>query len=301
MSESTSQLQEETNIQTPSLAAQHWTQQDIMASTSHLKAMNWPFPNPRFIFFTDFDGTITLKDSNDYMTDNIGFGTELRKQGNRDVLDGKKTFRDSFQEMIDSVNKPFPECIDYLVENIKLDPYFNEYFQWANSMGIPTVVVSSGMEPIIRAILKNLVGKDHVMMDIVSNEVMALPGKSIDQEGGWTIKYHDDSGFGHDKSLTIRPYAQLPADQRPTMFYAGDGVSDLSAAQETDLLFAKKGHDLIRYCVKQDVPFTVFEDWSTILEKVKLIVEGKTTVHEAARLGYEEYQKGNVGLNGNAG
>ncbi len=26
------------------------------------------------------------------------------------------------------------------------------------------------------------------------------------------------------------------------MFYAGDGVSDLSAASETDLLFAKKGH-----------------------------------------------------------
>lgn len=50
------------------------------------------------------------------------------------------------------------------------------------------------------------------------------------------------SGFGHDKSLTIRPYANLPAEQRPTLFYAGDGVSDLSAAQETDLLFAKKGH-----------------------------------------------------------
>lgn len=26
------------------------------------------------------------------------------------------------------------------------------------------------------------------------------------------------------------------------MFYAGDGVSDLSAAKETDLLFAKAGH-----------------------------------------------------------
>ena len=50
------------------------------------------------------------------------------------------------------------------------------------------------------------------------------------------------SGFGHDKSLTLRPYAQLPADKRPTLFYAGDGVSDLSAARETDLLFAKKGH-----------------------------------------------------------
>ena len=38
-----------------------------MDSTSDLKAMNWPFKNPKYIFFTDFDGTITLKDSNDMM------------------------------------------------------------------------------------------------------------------------------------------------------------------------------------------------------------------------------------------
>jgi 2-hydroxy-3-keto-5-methylthiopentenyl-1-phosphate phosphatase len=50
------------------------------------------------------------------------------------------------------------------------------------------------------------------------------------------------SHFGHDKSLEITPYAELPDNERPTMFYAGDGVSDLSAAKETDLLFAKKGH-----------------------------------------------------------
>lgn len=50
------------------------------------------------------------------------------------------------------------------------------------------------------------------------------------------------SHFGHDKSLEIKPYAALPADKRPTLLYAGDGVSDLSAAAETDLLFAKKGH-----------------------------------------------------------
>jgi 2-hydroxy-3-keto-5-methylthiopentenyl-1-phosphate phosphatase len=42
---------------------------------------------------------------------------------------------------------------------------------------------------------------------------------------------------GHDKSIEIRKYSSLP--NRPTLFYAGDGVSDLSAAKETDLLFAK--------------------------------------------------------------
>jgi hypothetical protein len=38
-----------------------------MASPAELPAMNEPFKNPKFIFFTDFDGTITLKDSNDFM------------------------------------------------------------------------------------------------------------------------------------------------------------------------------------------------------------------------------------------
>lgn len=56
------------------------------------------------------------------------------------------------------------------------------------------------------------------------------------------------------------------------MFYAGDGVSDLSAAKETDLLFAKKGKDLVTYCDREHIPFTLFEDWSTISRGVKDIV-----------------------------
>ncbi|KAK3075209.1 hypothetical protein LTR53_002389 [Teratosphaeriaceae sp. CCFEE 6253] len=271
-----------------------------MAASDELKAMHTPFENPKFIFFTDFDGTITLQDSNDYMTDNIGFGGDMRRQGNKDVLEGTKTFRDSFREMMDSVTRPYPECIDYLVKNIKLDPYFNEYLTWALENNIPTVIVSSGMHPVIEAIMKNLVGENAAKIDIISNEVEARPGKTIDQEGGWAIKYHDESGFGHDKSLSIRPYANLPAEKRPTLFYAGDGVSDLSAASETDLLFAKKGHDLIQYCAKQNTPFTVFADWSDILSKVKEIVAGKTTVQDAAREGYEAYQNGTAGLNGKA-
>ncbi|KAF2459084.1 HAD-like domain-containing protein [Lineolata rhizophorae] len=252
--------------------------------------------NPKFIFFTDFDGTITTQDSNDYMTDNIGYGRQKRRQGNIDTLEGKITFRDSFKGMMDSVNKPYNECIDFLVQNIKLDPYFNEFFKWSLKNNVPVVVLSSGMEPIIKAILKNLIGPDYDKMQVVGNNVKARPGKSINEEGGWELDFHDDSGFGHDKSLTLRPYAQLPQDQRPTMFYAGDGVSDLSAAKETDLLFAKKGHDLVTYCVKEDVPFTIFEDWRSILEKVKEIAAGKTTVQDAAKQGYELYKAGEAGV-----
>ncbi|KAJ9623270.1 hypothetical protein H2203_006210 [Taxawa tesnikishii (nom. ined.)] len=269
-------------------------------ASGSLPAMKFPFKDPKFIFFTDFDGTITLKDSNDYMTDNIGFGYEKRRQGNKDVLEGKENFRDSFRKMMDSVKRPFPDCVEYLKENITLDPYFNDFFQWALKNQMPVVVLSSGMEPIIRGILSKLVGPDAEKIDIISNDVKARPGMTIDQEGGWEIVYHDpESGFGHDKSRTIRPYANLPKDQRPTLFYAGDGVSDLSAAAETDLLFAKKGHDLIEFCVKEDIPFTVFEDWSSIKAKVEEIVAGKTTVHDAAKEGYQMYKNGQA-MNGHA-
>lgn len=100
-----------------------------------------------------------------------------------------------------------------------------------------------------------------------------------------------------DKSLTIRPYREHfdknPNEPRPTMFYAGDGVSDLSAARETDLLFAKKDHDLVVYCEREGVPFTVFEDWSSILDTTKAIFEGKTTVKEVATASEQAAKKKN--------
>lgn len=48
------------------------------------------------------------------------------------------------------------------------------------------------------------------------------------------------------------------------------------------------------------MPFTVFEDWSSILQKCREIVEGKKTVQQAAKEGYEAYQKGEAEVTGAA-
>ncbi|KKK19088.1 putative Phosphoserine phosphatase [Aspergillus rambellii] len=235
--------------------------------------------NPQIIFFTDFDGTITLEDSNDFMTDNLGYGYTKRRQGNIDVLENKISFRDSFRDMLDSIKTPFNECLDQLRKNMRLDPYFAQFYYWAKDNNVPIVVLSSGMVPVIKTLLETLLGHpldDH--LTIVANEVESRDGQDINSPGGWQIKYHDDSHFGHDKSLEIKPYSALPLDQRPTLLYAGDGVSDLSAASETDLLFAKTGKDLVTYCERQGMPFTVFDDWSSILTTTKDILSGNLVV-----------------------
>lgn len=157
--------------------------------------------NPSYIFFTDFDGTITSRDSNDFMTDNLGYGPVLRKAGNADVLNDRMAFRDSFRAMMDSIKTPYDECIKTLIENIQLDPGFKEFFEWSRKENIPIVVLSGGMRPIIRALLVHLIGEEADEMQIVCNEVEARDGKTINDVGGWQIAFHDDR-FVQLKSLS---------------------------------------------------------------------------------------------------
>lgn len=197
--------------------------------------------------------------------------------------------------MMDSVKTPYPECIKLLCQNIKLDPHFNSFYEWSRGNSVPVIVLSSGMTPIIRALLVHLIGPHANDIEIISNEVADRPPKKQNEERGWQIQFHDESDFGHDKSLAIRPYAKhfeaYPNEPRPTMLYAGDGVSDLSAARETDLLFAKKGYDLVTYCQREGVPYTEFENWSSILATRKAIFEGKTTVKAVADQSAEKAHK----------
>ena len=251
-----------------------------------------PYPdylssNPKVIFFTDFDGTITLQDTNDFITDNHGFGYDKRHAIMEEILVDKITFRDGFQDMVNSWKMPFSQVLHILRANITLDPGFKGFMRWARANQVPVVVLSSGMVPVIRTLLSKLVGDELIKdIEIIANEAQIVPpGNGLDKADGWNIKFHDDSGFGHDKSLTIRPYAEhfakMPENERPTLLYAGDGVSDLSAARETDLLFAKEGRDLVTYCEREGVPFTTFSDWSTILATTKDIFEGR---HPSRRL-----------------
>lgn len=168
--------------------------------------------------------------------------------------------------MLDSVKMPFDQCIQVLCDNIQLDPGFATFYAWALENNVPVIVLSSGMKPIIRALLTKLIGPTAEKIEIISNDV------KINDDGSWEIVFHDPSDFGHDKSLAIKPYHEVPRDKRPVMFYAGDGVSDLSAARETDLLFAKYGHDLVTYCQREGVPFTVFHTFEDIHKIVKAVV-----------------------------
>lgn len=95
--------------------------------------------------------------------------------------------------MLDSIKTPYDQCIDTLLKNMKLDPYFEEFYYWAKENNVPIVILSSGMRPIISALLEKFLGhKPASHLTIISNEPVSRDGKNINSEGGWQIEYHDD-------------------------------------------------------------------------------------------------------------
>lgn len=238
------------------------------------------YRDAKYVFLTDFDGTITLLDSNDHMVDTVGMGYTERRKINEEIVAERIGFRDGFRQMLESVKHPFEEMKELTRRDVKLDPGFKEFHAFAKENQIPIVVVSSGMTPIIRAIFSNLIGEEEAgKLDIISNDVEFT---DAEKEGKtWQIKYrHPDNSYGHDKSLSILPYRDLP--NRPLLFFAGDGISDMSAARHADVLFVKdkKDNDLARYCDNNKIGYHLFKDWTVPKQMIQKFLNGEMTLDE---------------------
>ncbi|KAH6592475.1 hypothetical protein BASA50_008091 [Batrachochytrium salamandrivorans] len=221
--------------------------------------------HPKVLVFLDFDGTIATKDTGTVIIDSC-MGYDIRKALDKDILEGRATFRDAVEKMWGAVVLTWEEGMS-LVSNIPLDPKFAEFFELCSANAIPITVVSSGIQALVEHFLDHyikLAAGNKDMLRIVANDILI-------EKSGWKIIYLDDSDYGHDKGNELRAakarYVGNPS--RPLILYAGDGVSDLSAAHEADIVFAKRGKDLEKWCLKEGLPHTAWDDFSTISEVLK--------------------------------
>ncbi|AET37545.1 putative phosphoric monoester hydrolase Ecym_1307 [Eremothecium cymbalariae DBVPG len=232
------------------------------------------------VVFTDFDGTITLQDSYNYLADDFGCGKDERERTFGEVFNGTSTFRETFHKILESVELPFDECVKILKDNVQLDTGFRSMYDWCIKEQVPLVVVSGGIRLVIEELLEQHLGKDALKnIEIYSNDVV------VNDDGSWSIVYRDDSHHGHDKARSIDLCKQRFNQQMntPVYLYCGDGVSDVSAAKECDLLFAKRGKDLVTYCDREGILYHEFDTFENILECVKRVTSGEISVQELTK------------------
>ncbi|KAJ3337498.1 hypothetical protein HDU93_000991 [Gonapodya sp. JEL0774] len=172
-------------------------------------------------------------------------GTTRRKEFDALALTGKIQFRDSLRMMWESVNMTWDEALKMLEGNLTMFVIQHCHL----------------LEP----------------HRIDFSKHFALVANKVTVEGTkWNIHFQDDSPYGHDKSRAMKSAKEAnassyphPPTPPPVYVFIGDGVSDVSAAKEADMLFAKKGKDLEKYCVTHSIPHVTFETFDEVVEALK--------------------------------
>lgn len=211
-----------------------------------------------------------MQDTGHVLFDNYGCGEEKREELDGKILNGELSFRRASNQMYESLNVTLDDGVKKLKEVLIIDEYFKHFFDYTLEHNIPFNVISAGLEPILRSVLDTFLGPEKsAKIGIVSNHA------DINEDGSkWTARWRHDSELGHDKAQSILEFKDSVKGEMPLIVFIGDGVSDLAAASQADILFARKDLALEKFCIKNKSPYIPYESFADIQTELESIVEG---------------------------
>jgi 2-hydroxy-3-keto-5-methylthiopentenyl-1-phosphate phosphatase len=207
--------------------------------------------------FSDFDGTITNKDTLVFLSTHLGGGPEMVEAIGRLIREGKITLRDGIAAEMRSIRAPFDEAVRLLLEQVEIDPEFPGFAKWCRDRVIPLTILSAGFEEIIDLFIKPA---DFPGVEIRANRLKA------DEKKGWQCEFRDSGPFGHDKAEVIRS----ARSRGENVIFIGDGLSDRAPAEVADEVFAK--HTLFEHCRSQGIICREYQSFADVLREIPGLV-----------------------------
>ncbi|KAK3328366.1 2,3-diketo-5-methylthio-1-phosphopentane phosphatase [Cercophora scortea] len=224
--------------------------------------------------FVDFDGTIFMQDTGHILFDSHGCGSHRREILDGQIKSGERSFREVSEEMWGSLDVPFDDGFEVMEKALDIDVDFHVFHDFCVKNKIPFNVISAGLKPVLRRVLDTFLGEEaSSRINIVANDA------EISHNGSeWRPIWRHDTELGHDKAISIqeaRKEAELECEDGtiPLIVFIGDGVSDLPAAREADVLFARRGLHLEEFCVEHGIPYVPFDTFADIQRKLENIIE----------------------------
>ncbi|KAK0719655.1 HAD-like domain-containing protein [Lasiosphaeris hirsuta] len=150
---------------------------------------------------------------------------------------------------------------------------FAPSIKFCRANSIPFDTISAGLKPVLHRVLDTFLGEEESShIGIVANDA-----EIRDDGSKWKPVWRHETRLGHDKALSVQEAwkeAELPCENGtvPMIVFIGDGVSDLAAAVEADVLFARRGLRLEEYCVEKIVPYLPFDTFADIQRKPEAII-----------------------------
>ncbi len=152
-------------------------------------------------------------------------------------------------------------AVRVLVDQVKLDPHFPALVEYCRRRHIPVWIVSDGFDFYIERILAN-----HGLTG-----VPALSNRARWAEGRWRLEFPHadrcDEPAGSWKAHIVRRFQAEGA----RVLYAGDGLSDRTAAEVADRRFARG--KLADHCRKRGICFQPFEHLAEVHAGLRELLE----------------------------
>ena len=211
----------------------------------------------KFHIYTDFDGTISVGDVGDQVFENFTDSTW------RDVLqqwyDGKIGSKEYYVRCSEIMRMTEQQLNDFC-ETQKIDSFFKNFESYCQTKNYPLTVLSDGMDNYIKRILFN---NNLQHLKIYANRLIFLKNNKVEPE----FPYYEKGCLkcANCKGAHIREH-RIDAE---IVVYIGDGISDLCALPESDIIFARD--ELKLYCQEKNISHNAFNDFEIILEKFKQI------------------------------
>ncbi|CAN5298555.1 MtnX-like HAD-IB family phosphatase [soil metagenome] len=198
----------------------------------------------------DFDGTITQEDVLDEIARTFG-DDEVYREVDEALDRNGITLHEVLRREFEPVRAPLGEVLEWVHANASIRPGFRELVELARARGWRVLVVSSGFRQGIEPMLQHAGIQG---LELVSNEVDPDPE-------GWRITFFDESRCEVCGEACKRTTVRSMVDGGEVV-YVGDGYSDRCAAEDADLVFARRG--LAAYLTERGIPFEPFDDFFQI-------------------------------------
>jgi len=216
---------------------------------------------PTVELFLDFDGTIINQDTAEIVLDRFGDPDWILIDDAHEK--GEISLEESIAREFATLKVPEQEIIKEVSRVAQFRPNFDALVEFCKGRHLSVKVVSGGLDFLIRHFL----GRDEWLNFIEIH----CPKTQFTKEGySLTFPPRFDPRSKNFKDDLVKQERKNGI----RVFFVGDGIGDLSAAKESDFVFAVKESRLAELCREQNVSFQEIDDFSQVIAALNQRVPG---------------------------
>ena len=205
------------------------------------------------VLFSDFDGTITARESLEAVLKAFAPGKydDMMKR----LKAGEVTIRDGVREMVEAIpSDRYPEIIEF-VKEIPIRQGFEAFLDFLEAHKIKFIVLSGGLRGMVEARLGPFVERAHRII-----------AADVNTDGPY-LKVFSDYEIGTELVAKVEVMKEYGADEQ---IVVGDGITDIQMAQHGTTVFARDS--LAKFLDEANVPYYTWSDFGDIRDKLESLL-----------------------------